>query len=282
MPVFRNKTQKDFTMISNNVLKDKELKMVDRGVYCTLCSFPDVWNFSIEGLTKLVPDGETIIRNSIKRLEDNGYMKRSKERDAQGKFISVIEILAKKQEEDNSPSAIIRDGKPTTDNPRRITRDGLSAVENQGQYNTNNIKLNINTKNNKINHSDERMIERLEAIKKATRRRIDYDRLVAELNDEEIKYVDMIVDIIAESMVGVDGDKKIKLDGCYPDRQDVMLRLLNYRYSEVLTVAKNMHRRKGEDINDINAYLLKALDVELSKNRPDLDSVREVFNNGGI
>lgn len=282
MPILKNKTQNNFTIISNNILKDKELKMIDRGVFCTLCSFPDDWSFSIEGLVKIVQDGETAIRNSIKRLEESGYIKRSYERDRRGKFADVLEIYAEKQVAKSSPSEVVHDGLSTVENPRREIHDGLSTVEKQGQYNTTNNKLNINNEDIKINHSDERMNERLEAIRKSTRRRIDYDRLAAELNDEEIKYVDMMVDIIAESMVGIDGDKKIKLDGCYPDRKDVMLRLLNYRYSEVLTVAKNMHRRKGEDINDINAYLLKALDVELSKNRSDLDSVREVFNNGGI
>lgn len=41
MAVLKNKTQKNFTMISNNILRDKSLSMKDCGVLCTLCS---LWN----------------------------------------------------------------------------------------------------------------------------------------------------------------------------------------------------------------------------------------------
>ena len=57
MAVLKNKTQRNFTMISNSVLRDKELSMKDRGVLCTICSLPDGWEFSIAGLSSIVPDG---------------------------------------------------------------------------------------------------------------------------------------------------------------------------------------------------------------------------------
>lgn len=64
MAVLKNKTQRNFTMISNSVLRDKELSMKDRGVLCTICSFPDGWEFSIAGLSSIVPDGVDAIRKS--------------------------------------------------------------------------------------------------------------------------------------------------------------------------------------------------------------------------
>ena len=57
MAVLKNKTQRNFTMRSNNVLYDKELSMKDRGVLCTIGSAPDGWEFSIAGLSAIVPDG---------------------------------------------------------------------------------------------------------------------------------------------------------------------------------------------------------------------------------
>lgn len=69
MAVLKNKTQKNFTIISNNVLRDKELSMKDRGVLCTICSLPDEWKFSISGLSAIVPDGVDAIRKSIFNLE---------------------------------------------------------------------------------------------------------------------------------------------------------------------------------------------------------------------
>ena len=54
--ILKNKTQNNFTMISNNILRDNSLKMIDRGVMCTICSLPDGWDFSVAGLCKIVPE----------------------------------------------------------------------------------------------------------------------------------------------------------------------------------------------------------------------------------
>lgn len=85
MAVLKNKTQKNFTMISNNILRDKSLSMKDCGVLCTLCSLPDGWEFSIVGLSATVPDGVDSIRKSITNLEELGYMNRTKSRGSDGK-----------------------------------------------------------------------------------------------------------------------------------------------------------------------------------------------------
>ena len=88
MAILKNKTQNNFTMISNNVLRDKELSLKDRGVLCTLFSLPDGWKFSIGGLSAIVPDGVHAIRTSIVNLENLGYMERTKARGEDGKYIS--------------------------------------------------------------------------------------------------------------------------------------------------------------------------------------------------
>lgn len=69
MAVLKNKTQSNFTMISNSVLRDKELSMKGRGVLCTICSLHDRWEFSVAGLSSIVPDGVDAIRKSIFNLE---------------------------------------------------------------------------------------------------------------------------------------------------------------------------------------------------------------------
>ena len=65
MAVLVNRTQNNFTMISNSVLRDENLSMKDRGVFCTLCSLPDGWNYSINGLAAIVMDGADSIRTSM-------------------------------------------------------------------------------------------------------------------------------------------------------------------------------------------------------------------------
>ena len=123
MAVLKNKTQKNFTMISNNILRDKSLSMKDCGVLCTLCSLPDGWEFSIVGLSATVPDGVDSIRKSITNLEELGYMNRTKSRGSDGKYVSEIEVFTERNEREE-PCGIIRHGKPVTVNPSRKNRCG--------------------------------------------------------------------------------------------------------------------------------------------------------------
>lgn len=131
MAILKNKTQNNFTMISNNVLRDKELSLKDRGVLCTLFSLPDGWKFSIGGLSAIVPDGVHAIRTSIVNLENLGYMERTKARGEDGKYISEIEVFTERR--------------TVCDYPSPITRHGFPVAENQREYNTDNIKKKSNT-----------------------------------------------------------------------------------------------------------------------------------------
>lgn len=140
MSILKNKTHGNFTMISNTILKDKKLSMKDRGVLCTLCSLPDGWDFSINGLSAIVPDGTSSIRASIENLEELGYLVRTKTRNSKGHFTSMIEIFTEKRVVSIDSGHDTRERKPATDNPPRKNNGGKSVMENRSQYNTDNIK----------------------------------------------------------------------------------------------------------------------------------------------
>lgn len=119
MAVLKNQTQSNFTMISNSVLRDKELSMKDRGVLCTICSLHDRWEFSVAGLSSIVPDGVDAIRKSIFNLERLGYMERTKTRGKGGKYISEIEVFTEKRTVSDFPSRKNQHGKTVTEQPSR-------------------------------------------------------------------------------------------------------------------------------------------------------------------
>ncbi len=116
MAILKNKTQKDFTAISNLILRDKSLTMKERGVLCTICSLPDGWDFSLTGLSAIVPDGIDSIRAAVKSREKKGYLERRKIRSKDGKYATEVEVYDK-------PHGINHDEK-NTDNPTRKSRDG--------------------------------------------------------------------------------------------------------------------------------------------------------------
>ena len=110
MAVLKNRSQKNFTIISNSILRDRELSMKDRGVLCTICSLPDGWEFSIAGLSAIVPDGTDSIRGSVLKLEKLGYLVRKKTRTSNGKFASEIEVFPEKNSIADPPSRKTRHG----------------------------------------------------------------------------------------------------------------------------------------------------------------------------
>lgn len=272
MTVFKNHTQKNFTIISNTILKDHELNIKDRGVLCTLISLPDNWDFSIEGLLKIVPDGYSAVSNSIKRLEELGYLTRILQRDSEGKFESVLEV--KTERGNTEPPRKTRHGKSATDNPRRKTRGGKPAADNQRQYNTNNIILNSNTDNNiSIIHSDDsNELQNDHKIAEWSLRRtkeaIGYQRLKEVLSAEEMIYADKIMAVVAYKTSNPKGNNDLKISGRYIPQDEIMAHILRYGYEEVYAVVKNMHKGKI-DVNKSDSYYLTALDKQLKINSPE-------------
>lgn len=74
MPKLVKKVTHDFTVINNKIFRDQKLKGIDRGILGTMLSLADGWNFSIKGLAAILPDGETAISNSLKRIANAHYL----------------------------------------------------------------------------------------------------------------------------------------------------------------------------------------------------------------
>lgn len=93
MAILRNKTQGDFTIIQNNILRDPRTSMKGRGFFLTICGLPDNWDFSEEGLAKTMKDGKDSIHSALKELEELGYVKRYARKDSRGRFDSIVEVF---------------------------------------------------------------------------------------------------------------------------------------------------------------------------------------------
>ena len=84
--IMRTEKNKNYTVMGNYHLRDKELSLKAKGLLSIMLSLPDGWNFSTQGLTTLSSDGETAIRSTLKELEQKGYLKRNKIR-TNGKIV---------------------------------------------------------------------------------------------------------------------------------------------------------------------------------------------------
>lgn len=264
MAVLKNKTQKNFTMISNNVLRDRELSMKDRGVLCTLCSLPDGWEFSIAGLSAIVPDGVDAIRASVINLEEMGYMERTKSRGKDGKYISEIEIFTEKRAMRDFPSRINHDGLSNMAEPSWVSHHGQAVTDNPTKYNTDNKKRTIKIYNSKSIHQSQKEVQMdgendVQAYKEMVAENIDLLGLLAVANmhnESEVKMVNEIYDVICD-MVCFPRKEVVIKDTKYPWTV-VKSQFLKLRYQHIADVL-NRIIDANLGIKNMSKYLISVL-----------------------
>ena len=135
--VVRVHKNKDYTVMSNNHLLNKELSLKAKGLMSLILALPDDWNYSIGGLTTLSNDGRDAVSSTLKTLQNFGYVAIEKIRE-QGQFKSIYHIFENPQEN------IFTD----TDFPLRLNRCSCADSENPQQQNTNNQDTNNKDTNN--------------------------------------------------------------------------------------------------------------------------------------
>lgn len=86
MGVFRVHKEERYTNIDNNILQSKDLSLKAIGLLSKMLSLPDDWNYSLMGLVAICKDGRAAIESALDELEEAGYVIRTQDRDAYGKF----------------------------------------------------------------------------------------------------------------------------------------------------------------------------------------------------
>lgn len=75
MSVIRVEKSKNYTIMSNAHLRDKELSLKAKGLLSVVLSLPDNWDYSLSGLSSICKESITAIRSAINELRDMGYTK---------------------------------------------------------------------------------------------------------------------------------------------------------------------------------------------------------------
>ena len=133
----------NYTVMSNNHFKEREMSLKAKGLLSLMLSLPNTWDYSISGLVKLSKDGKDGVMSALGELEKFGYLQRVRIKDSKGKF-SGIEYNIYEQPQREMPIADnpIAD-KPTadnenTENPPQLNTKGLNTKE----LNTNGLNTN--------------------------------------------------------------------------------------------------------------------------------------------
>lgn len=85
MSTFRVNKNVNYTVMSNYHLQDKKLSLKAKGLLSYMLSLPDDWDYSLKGLTTGCKDGLDSVRTAVLELEEHGYVRRQKVRNARGR-----------------------------------------------------------------------------------------------------------------------------------------------------------------------------------------------------
>lgn len=157
MAVFRVHKTENYTVMSNEHLRDKRLTLKAIGLLSKMLSLPDDWDYSVKGLISICREDETAIKAALKELRKAGYVKVTKSRGPKGTYIYQYDIY-------ESPS-LSSPGveNPAVENPP-VDNPAVEhpAVENPVQLNTNiPITKESNTKKQKAGDENQRTIKEI-------------------------------------------------------------------------------------------------------------------------
>ena len=85
MTVFRVEKNANYTVMSNEHLRNRDLSLKAKGLLSQMLSLPEEWDYSLEGLSRINREGVDAIRTGIRELEEHGYLERRRLRDGFGR-----------------------------------------------------------------------------------------------------------------------------------------------------------------------------------------------------
>lgn len=85
--------RRGFTLLPNQLLRDKSLSLTARGLFAVMASYPEDWEYSVRGLAADVGCGRDKVRSALQNLEDSGYLLREQVHTESGKFAGNLYVL---------------------------------------------------------------------------------------------------------------------------------------------------------------------------------------------
>lgn len=126
MAVYRVQRTRDYTVMSNYHLRDKNLTLKSKGLLSMILSLPDEWNYTTRGLAAICKEGVDAIGSALKELETAGYIVRRQLRGANGRITDTEYIIYERPHprEDSAPDTPAPGmDSPDTENPDMVPSD---------------------------------------------------------------------------------------------------------------------------------------------------------------
>lgn len=155
MAVFRINKTKDYTVISNYHLRDKNLSLKAKGLLSVMLSLPDSWDYSIEGLVLISKESRTSIKSTLDELKENNYLVVTKQypnETQDGRIGYIYDIFEERQNAHKDSDT--NENKENKEKKQEGKKQGIEnlgvenlGIEIQGIENVSQLNTNIlNTK----------------------------------------------------------------------------------------------------------------------------------------
>ena len=255
MAVFRVEKTKDFTIMSNYHLRDKNLSLKAKGLLSQMLSLPEEWDYTLAGLAHINKESKDAIRTTILELEKAGYITRHQTTTEGGRFGSNEYVI---RERPVLPSPLPEN--PTTDS----TPTAIPMSENPTQLNTNSSRtekektelsstdsLPISQKRNRTEVTAAEMRSYREIIAQ----NISYDLLCREYPHQQ-EQLEEILEILVETICTT--RQTVRVAGNNFPSEIVKARLLTPTAEHIRFVLGCLSRNTTK-IRNIRQYLLTTL-----------------------
>lgn len=157
MSIFRINKNNNYTCIDNEIFRNKKISLKAKGLLATMLSKPNDWDFSEKGLAEVLKETIYQLKPTLKELEDNGYLLRTRNRNDKGQVKDIIYDIYEKPICENPTLVKTYIGK-------NLHRENPTLV-NHTQVNNNNIYNNIlELNNNNILNNNIYNVEKLDNI----------------------------------------------------------------------------------------------------------------------
>lgn len=291
MAIFRVAKTRDYTVMSNYHLQDKNLSLKAKGLLSLILSLPEDWNYTTRGLAAICKEGVDSIGAALRELESAGYLARHRLRDRSGRISDteyvVYESPRTETEADmldvDSPDMASQcaDGpntaSPCTENPYMVFPDteaprmDASDTENPAQINTD--VSNTYESNTQKSNPDPIMIQKQRAQQADTgmsdmdqmdareyrrtlakvKEQIEYDALDTPHDHERL---DEIVEIMTETLCSRKPYIKVAGENYPAEVVKSRFKKLSYHHIEYVFLSLD---KKHTEVRNIRQYLMTTL-----------------------
>ncbi len=258
MAVFRIDKKRDYTVMSNHHLRNKELSLKAKGLFSVILSLPDNWDYTVKGLAYICKEGADCIRGALKELEQQGYIERSRIRNEKGQLTTAEYIIHEQPQSD----FLLSESEPTQDEPMQnspISKNPTQAKSTQLNNNILNTKKSntdvLNTYPIQSAKAEPIGADKMSKYRQLVKENIEYDILTQKLKND-VGMLNDIVDIITETVCT--SRNELTVAGDTYSAEVVKSKLLKLNSGHIEYVIDCM-KSNTTDIRSIRQYLLAAL-----------------------